>query len=176
MLRKYRFTTALAVAIALCAAAPAAAISPDAIDAGDKGLPTVTQDMRSPDAVTPFDATTDLRARHDPHGRPTGGLAGARGVEVSPSGFEWGDAGIGAAGMLAVILLAAPTAAGASTARRCRSSSTHLAGSRASCRARCRSGRCGHLRSARRRPDTSRRGRATCDALSRVWPPAPLMT
>jgi hypothetical protein len=106
MLRKYRFTTALAVAIALCAAAPAAAILPDAIDAGDKGLPTVTQDMRSPDAVTPFDATTDLRARHDPHGRPTGGLAGARGVEVSPSGFEWGDAGIGAAGMLAVILLA----------------------------------------------------------------------
>lgn len=106
MLRKYRFTTALAVAIALCAAAPAAAISPDAIDAGDKGLPTVTQDMRSPDAVTPFAATTDLRARRDRYGRPTGGLAGARGVEVSPSGFEWGDAGIGAAGMLAVILLA----------------------------------------------------------------------
>jgi hypothetical protein len=95
MLRKCRFTTALAVAIALCAAAPAAAISPDAIDAGDNGLPTVTQDMRSPDAVTPFDATT-------------GGAAPARVqiVAVPPSGFEWGDAGIGAAGMLAVVLLA----------------------------------------------------------------------
>jgi hypothetical protein len=95
MLRKYRFTTALAVAIALCAAAPAAGISIDAIDAGDKGLPTVTQDMRSPDAVTPFDATT--------HGAAP---ARVRMLEVPPSGFEWGDAGIGAAGMLAIVLLA----------------------------------------------------------------------
>jgi hypothetical protein len=115
MLRKYRFTTGLAVAIALCAAAPAAAISldaidagdkglpkvtqdkrsPDAIDARDKGLPTVTQDMRSPDAGTPFDATTDGAA-----------TARLRIVDVPPSGFEWGDAGIGAAGMLAIVLLA----------------------------------------------------------------------
>jgi len=107
MLRIHRFTTA-AVAIALCAATPTAAsalITPDAIDAGQPKAPQ-TQDYRSPDAVNPVAPTTDLRAPDNRFGQPTGGPAPTRVriVEVPSSGFGWGDAGIGAAGMLALVL------------------------------------------------------------------------
>ena len=95
MLRIHRFTiTTAAVAIALCAAAPAVAQA---------------QDLRSPDAATPVEPTTDLRAPDNRFGQPTGGPVPVRVriVEVPSSGFAWGDAGIGAAGTLAVVMLAA---------------------------------------------------------------------
>ena len=114
MLRMHRFTitTTAAVAIALCAAAPAVAQtqdlrSPDAVAAGEPNAPQI-QDYRTPDAVDPVEPTTDLRAPDNRFGQPTG-LAPARVriVEVPSSGFGWGDAGIGAAAMLAVVMLGA---------------------------------------------------------------------
>jgi hypothetical protein len=112
MLRIHRFTVAT-VAIALCASAPAMAQeqdlrSPDAIAAGQPETPE-TQDYRSPDAATPVEPTTDLRAPDNRFGQPTGGPVPVRVriVEVPSSGFAWGDAGIGAAGMLAVVMLGA---------------------------------------------------------------------
>jgi hypothetical protein len=118
MLRIHRFTTTSAVAIALCAASPAAAqalISPDAIDAATASKPQVTQtqDRRSPDAATPLESTIDKRSPDVRYGQPNGApvpnvtLAPTRVrlVEVPSSGFEWGDAGIGAAGMLALVLV-----------------------------------------------------------------------
>ena len=111
MLRIHRFTVAT-LAIALCASAPAVAQaqdlrSPDAIAAGQPKAPQ-TQDYRTPDAVEPVEPTTDLRAPDNRFGQPTGGPAPARVriVEVPSSGFGWGDAGIGAAGMLALVMLA----------------------------------------------------------------------
>jgi hypothetical protein len=110
MLRIHRFTIA-AVAIALCAASPALAQaqdlrSPDAVAAGEPKAPQI-QDYRTPDAVDPVEPTTDLRAPDNRFGQPTGGLAPARVriVEVPSTGFGWGDAGIGAAGMLAIVML-----------------------------------------------------------------------
>jgi hypothetical protein len=112
MLRIHRFTIAT-VAIALCAAAPAAAQtqdlrSPDAIAAGQPKAPQI-QDYRTPDTVDPVEPTADLRAPDNRFGQPTGAPAPARVriVEVPSSGFGWGDAGIGAAGMLAVVMLGA---------------------------------------------------------------------
>ncbi len=112
MLRIHRFTIAT-VAIALCAAAPAAARtqdlrSPDAIAAGQPKAPQI-QDYRTPDAVDPVEPTADLRAPDNRFGQPTRDPAPARVriVEVPSSGFGWGDAGIGAAGMLAVVMLGA---------------------------------------------------------------------
>jgi hypothetical protein len=112
MLRIHRFTVAT-VAVALCASAPAMAQeqdlrSPDAIAAGQPKAPQ-TQDYRSPDAANPVEPTTDLRAPDNRFGQPTGGPAPVRVriVEVPSTGFAWGDAGIGAAGMLAVVMLAA---------------------------------------------------------------------
>jgi hypothetical protein len=113
MLRIHRFTTTAAVAIALCAAAPAVAHtqdlrSPDAVAAGEPKAPQI-QDYRAPDAVNPVEPTTDLRAPDNRVGQPTGGPAPARVriVEVPSSGFGWGDAGIGAAAMLALVMLGA---------------------------------------------------------------------
>jgi hypothetical protein len=110
MLRIHRFTVA-AVAIALCATTPAMAQSqdlrsPDAIAAGSRNAPQV-QDHRTPDAVEPVEPTTDLRAPDNRLGQPTAGPAPTRVriVEIPSSGFRWGDAGIGAAGMLAIVML-----------------------------------------------------------------------
>jgi hypothetical protein len=106
MLRSHRFTLA-AVALALCAGAPAAQAqdlrSPDAAEAGQPKTPAV-QDYRAPDAVDPFVAGVGAVNRS---GRPIIGVAPARVriVEVQSSRFGWGDAGIGAAGMLAVVML-----------------------------------------------------------------------
>jgi hypothetical protein len=68
--------------------------SPDARDAKTEPVPQVTQDLRSPDArdagrpeaPTP-DTVVEIR---EPQG----------------SGFDWGDAGIGAAGILAMLSIA----------------------------------------------------------------------
>lgn len=123
MLRIHRFTVA-AVAIALCAATPALAQSqdlrsPDAIAAGERSSPQV-QDYRTPDAVEPVEPTTDLRAPDNRFGQPAGGPAPARVriVEIPSSGFGWGDAGIGAAGMLAIVMLGVGIAMAAAHHRR----------------------------------------------------------
>ena len=113
MLRIHRFTiTTAAVAIALCAAAPVAAHaqdlrSPDAAEASQPKTPEV-QDYRAPDAVEPIEPTTDLRAPDNRFGQPSGGPAPTRVriVEIPSNGFRWGDAGIGAAGMLGLVMLA----------------------------------------------------------------------
>ena len=90
---------ALAAAIAsLSIAGPVAAQdlrSPDARSAEEGGFvaPAVVQDLRSPDARdvgTPAPATAPTITR----------------IEAK-SGFDWGDAAIGAAGMLALALAAA---------------------------------------------------------------------
>jgi hypothetical protein len=111
MLRIHRFTVAT-LAIALCASAPAVAQaqdlrSPDAIAAGRPNA-APTQDYRTPDAADPVEPTTDLRAPDNRFGQPTGGPAPARVriIEVPSNGFGWGDAGIGAAGMLGLVMLA----------------------------------------------------------------------
>lgn len=112
MLRIHRFTIA-AVAIAVWATSPAAAhalISPDAQDAATQSQAPVTmQDNRSPDAKDPFEPTTDLRSPDVRYGQPNGEQAPAvtrvRIVEVPSNGFEWGDAGVGAASVLALVLV-----------------------------------------------------------------------
>jgi hypothetical protein len=114
MLRINRFVIATA-AVGACIAWPSAApaISPDASDAGDKGKPPLTQldDLRSPDAADPMQTTVDKRSPDvrfgEPNGEQTPAVAPVRVriVEVPTSGFEWGDAGIGAAAMLAVVLI-----------------------------------------------------------------------
>ena len=80
---------------------------PNAIAAGQPNA-APTQDYRTPDAVEPVEPTADLRAPDNRFGQPTGGPAPARVriVEVPSSGFGWGDAGIGAAGMFALVMLA----------------------------------------------------------------------
>jgi hypothetical protein len=69
--------------------------SPDARDAGRTPVTAVAQDLRSPDARdagrTPVEVPTPVVEIH----------------EVPGSGFDWGDAGIGAAGMLALFSIAA---------------------------------------------------------------------
>lgn len=117
MLRIHRFAAAT-IAIAMCATAPAMAQtrdlrSPDTIDAArcGSGYPVCSeprQDLRSPDAVDAADP------RHAPAPAPR-----VRIVEVPSSDFEWGDAGIGAAGMLGIVALGA--GAGLAGAQRRRS-------------------------------------------------------
>lgn len=77
--------------------------SPDAVDAaahrglyaGDRGAYVLNRDYGSPDAV---DAARDL---------PPVQTAVLEPRDVSSGGFDWGDAGIGAAGMLAIFSIAA---------------------------------------------------------------------
>src|SRR4051794_41933039 len=111
MLRLHRFTLA-AVALALCAGAPVAAQaqdlrSPDAAEVGQPKVPVV-QDYRAPDAADPVEPTTDLRAPDNRSGQHLISVAPARVriVEVQSAGFGRGDAGIGAAGVVAVVMLA----------------------------------------------------------------------
>jgi hypothetical protein len=74
--------------------------SPDRIDAAPRNAPSyvLNRDYGSPDAV---DAARDLPPVQIP-------VLEAR--DVPSSGFDWGDAGIGAAGMLAVFSIAAGSA------------------------------------------------------------------
>jgi hypothetical protein len=76
--------------------------SPDAADAAprpaDRGAYALNRDYGSPDAV---DAARDLPPVQIP-------VLEAR--DVPSGGFDWGDAGIGAAGMLAVFSIAAGSA------------------------------------------------------------------
>jgi hypothetical protein len=93
--------------------------SPDARDSVNSSVSTGPQDLRSPDARESASFSTsplpqqDLRsADARDANRPFGS---SQPVQISapvidePSGFDWGDAGIGAAGMLALFALAGGT-------------------------------------------------------------------
>src|SRR4051812_13382293 len=80
----------------------------------DARNPSPAIDLRSPDAI---DAAQHQVATYQP-GHATALQPQQSIVEVATSGFNWGDAGIGAAGMLAVIALAAGTLMIASHRRR----------------------------------------------------------
>jgi hypothetical protein len=109
----------LALAIPAAAGARQDLRSPDAKDAQQAAQPTSTsQDLRSPDAVDVRHAALvagqqDLRS---PDARDAAGTQGQLPpIVVTPAapaatpsasnGFEWGDAAIGAAGMLGLVAL-----------------------------------------------------------------------
>ena len=126
MLRKHRFTTVAALAIALGAASPSAAQQQDLRAPDQQAAAGRGQDLRAPDQQVAAERGQDLRAPDSRFGQPTGETivpvstpTRVRIVEVPSSGFEWGDAGIGAAGMLAVVALGA--GAGMAGAQRRRS-------------------------------------------------------
>ena len=88
--------------------------SPDARDAKSEPVAQVAQDLRSPDArdaaqAAKVEVAQDLRspdardAGRTPVEVPTS-VVEIR--EVPASGFDWGDAGIGAAGILALLSIA----------------------------------------------------------------------
>jgi hypothetical protein len=90
-MRNITAATAIVGALALPAAATADPV-PDAAD-GYRGLAATTVDKRSPDSQLGRPADTPVT----PQVRVTG---------APVEGFHWGDAGIGAAGGLAVIAIA----------------------------------------------------------------------
>jgi hypothetical protein len=115
-----RSTQAIVVGLAVAALAPATALadqdlrSPDARDAAVRASAPV--DLRSPDArdaAARFDATpTDLRAPDTRDAAQGRGPAQAPTVmvvrmpqSVHSDGLDWGDAGIGAGGVIALVAL-----------------------------------------------------------------------
>jgi hypothetical protein len=90
-MRKITAATAIAGALALPAAAAADPI-PDAAD-GYSGVGVTAVDLRTPDSQLGRPADTPVTPQ-------------VRVIEAPGSGFDWGDAGIGAAGGLAVIAIA----------------------------------------------------------------------
>ena len=118
-----RFTRSASIALAVTAlgastagAMPADLRTPDAIDAGTPVAQTM-KDLRTPDAVdagTPATTTagTDLRTPDAvDHGLGRGTFSApdvtvVKVVDPPPTtGFDWGDAGIGAGGLLGLILV-----------------------------------------------------------------------
>lgn len=119
-----RFTRSASIALAVTAlgastagAQPADLRTPDAIDAGTPVVETM-KDLRTPDAVdagTPATTTagaTDLRTPDAvDHGLGRGTFSApdvtvVKVVDPSPTtGLDWGDAGIGAGGLLGLILV-----------------------------------------------------------------------
>ena len=103
-------TTALSLAVAALAAPAAAAQQQDlrSPDARDAAAPTaqVRQDLRSPDS-------TDAAAGRGTFSAPevTVIRLPQSAPSPSPGGMDWADAGIGAAGLLGVILVALSTLA-----------------------------------------------------------------
>jgi hypothetical protein len=120
-MRRTQLITTAALVAACAAPATAAAQSqdlrsPDARDA-TTGSTARYSDLRSPDAR---DATTGSTARYSDLRSPDARDAGRPPVDiptpvvrvrdVPAAGFDWGDAGIGAAGMLALSGIAAALA------------------------------------------------------------------
>jgi hypothetical protein len=102
--------------------------SPDAKDAKTEPVTQVAQDLRSPDArdaaeAAKIEVAQDLRS---PDARDAGlPVAPTSDTvveirEVPSSGFDWGDAGIGAAGLLALLSIAGGLTLMATTRRRAR--------------------------------------------------------
>jgi hypothetical protein len=134
MLRKDRFTATAAIAIALGAAAPAAAQQQDLRTPDTRDAARAVECTSGSRACSQSQEQQDLRAPDNRFGQPTGDEivvpvpmpARVRIVEVPSGGFEWGDAGIGAAGMLAVVALGAGAGmAGAQRRRSRRVTATH---------------------------------------------------
>ena len=113
MRRTHLITTAALVAACAMPATAAAQgqdlRSPDARDAAAASTQTAYQDLRSPDA-------RDV-------GRPPVQVAPVVEIRDAPgNGFDWGDAGIGAAGLLAMLSIAGGLALMVTTRRRRRGS------------------------------------------------------
>jgi hypothetical protein len=83
---------------------------------------TAAQDLRSPDTRDAAQASTRVRPAQDlrsPDTRDvaTGGgvtqrpIPAPRIVQVTPGGFDWGDAGVGAGGTLGLVLIVTGTGA-----------------------------------------------------------------
>jgi hypothetical protein len=124
MVRHCRLSGMVAVVIAACslgvtsAAAGAADLrSPDAVDAAAAAaVAPAGIDLRSPDAQdlgrgVPSSAPALIDARSpDSIDRAAGGVRPTAAVQIVPagssSGFDWGDAGIGAGSVAALVLLA----------------------------------------------------------------------
>lgn len=97
-------TAALGLAVAAMAAPVASAQqdlrSPDAVDAAQVAAAHNTQDLRSPDVQ-------DTAARRGPFNSPSVTVVKvAEPSQTTGRGFDWGDAGIGAGGVLALVLVA----------------------------------------------------------------------
>jgi hypothetical protein len=107
--------TLTTIVVAAGGAGTAAAENYLSADAASQARQTSTVvDLRSPDAV---DAAQHPVATYEP-GRATALQPQQSVVQVPADGFNWGDAGIGAAGMLALIALAGGTLMIASHRRR----------------------------------------------------------
>jgi hypothetical protein len=80
--------------------------SPDARDAGRASEAAAVQDLRSPDAR---DAAAGLSSAHAAGVSPSVGAPTVISTHSASDGFEWGDAGVGAAFTLALLSLASVT-------------------------------------------------------------------
>ena len=101
------FTHTAAVGLAVAAVSAPVAVagtvdlrSPDAVDAARAAAVHNTQDYRSPD-------TRDSAAGRGTFNAPRVTVVRvAQPSQVTSGGFDWGDAGIGAGGVLALVLIA----------------------------------------------------------------------
>src|SRR6188472_3442183 len=102
--RLFTHTAAVGLAVAAVSAPVAAGSvdlrSPDAVDAARAAAVHNTQDLRSPD-------TRDNAAGRGTFNAPRVTVVRvAQPSQVTSGGFDWGDAGIGAGGVLALVLIA----------------------------------------------------------------------
>jgi hypothetical protein len=117
MLRAHRLTATAVVAAALLAPTGTAAGPPIDLRSPDAAAARLGQDLRSPDAAA-AQPGQDLRSPDVRLGLPARGSAApdVQLVAADPEGFAWSDAGLGAAGMLVLVL--APLAATVAIHRR----------------------------------------------------------
>jgi hypothetical protein len=117
MLPLHRLTITAAVVASLAVPAAASAMTND-VSPTARGTAQSTaaapvrtpHDLVTPDARDAAPATaTDLRSPDVRFGQPDGSVVppSVRTVEVPQSGFQWGDAGIGAAAVLSLLMLGA---------------------------------------------------------------------
>ena len=100
MTRTHRITTTAAVLLSLAAAgAPTAMARPDFAPAAKQPPPTAYS--RPDKSLIPLTTPSG-----DGTSRPASAPQAVVQVQTPPSGFDWGDAGIGAAGGLALSLIA----------------------------------------------------------------------
>jgi hypothetical protein len=140
---RFARTIGLGITIAALGASTAGAMpaDPGTADAIDAGQPqTTTQytpsDVRSPDAVSagqkPTGPVVDMRtpdAKDHGEGRGTFSAPDVTVVKIvdpapTSTGFDWGDAGIGAGGLLGLVLIALGTTAAVAHRRHTRTPST----------------------------------------------------
>ena len=124
-LKSLGITTAMAIAIAM--PATAAAQGPQDLRNPDQQFPAAqvqTQDLRNADRRAPEApaAGQDLR-NADRHGPATVDVTPVEAppvttIELQGEGFDWGDAGIGAAGGIAVLVMLAALALAGTHRRR----------------------------------------------------------